>query len=258
MPTNSWKPPAPTPVLPYHLDTPADEYDLNFFWPVPDKMETPGGVRLEPVIPSLHARELFSLLPHTSPVFTHFTFHGPQSLDSLLTFPLEKFRSLPTNTLFLIRDLSYPSAPIAGLIGVLKSDYENRMTEIGPVMVLEKYQRTHVASHAVGLVLRWAFDELGLRRVQWCANSLNAGSVAIAKRFGFDEEGLLRWERVLPVGKGGEEVPEWAREREEEEGREEKKGRHGVIMGMGWDKWREEGKGNVQKMLEREVRRKDD
>ena len=43
-------PPAALPLGDYHIDTPLEEYDLNFCWPV--KALEGSGVRLEPFIVS--------------------------------------------------------------------------------------------------------------------------------------------------------------------------------------------------------------
>jgi hypothetical protein len=69
-------------------------------------------------------------------------------------------------------------------------------------------QRTHVLSHAAGLVIHRILDAeseggLGLRRCQWFANSLNEPSKAAATRLGFKQDGLLRNHRVLGPGKAG-------------------------------------------------------
>ena len=41
-------------------------------------------------------------------------------------------------------------------------------------------------------MMRHAFDELGVRRLEWKCDSLNAPSRAAAKRFGFTFEGIFR------------------------------------------------------------------
>ena len=44
---------------------------------------------------------------------------------------------------------------------------------------------------------------LGLRRVQYQANSRNEKSVGFARRMGFRLEGIVRWQRVLDGSKPG-------------------------------------------------------
>lgn len=55
-----------------------------------------------------------------------------------------------------------------------------------------RYHRTHINTHAVYLLLSFLFDEVNLVRVQWDAVVWNEASIRAAKRFGFQEEGILR------------------------------------------------------------------
>ena len=69
-------------------------------------------------------------------------------------------------------------------------------------------QRTHVLTHAAGLVMRRILDMpeqggLGLRRCQWKTTSLNLPSQNAAKRLGYTPEGVLRAAQVLDLGKEG-------------------------------------------------------
>jgi RimJ/RimL family protein N-acetyltransferase len=79
-------------------------------------------------------------------------------------------------------------------------------TLIAFVITLPPFQRTHVTTNAIGLLLMYALDlppyGLGLRRVQWQANRLDTKSIGIAQKFGFKLEAILRWDgRVLPASK---------------------------------------------------------
>jgi ribosomal-protein-alanine N-acetyltransferase len=49
-----------------------------------------------------------------------------------------------------------------------------------------------LVTHALVLVSRWAFDQLGLRRVGLLADPRNIASVRLAERAGFKREGVLR------------------------------------------------------------------
>jgi RimJ/RimL family protein N-acetyltransferase len=49
-----------------------------------------------------------------------------------------------------------------------------------------------VATHAVRLLARWAFDALGIARLELSCSPDNDASRRVAKRCGFVEEGLLR------------------------------------------------------------------
>ena len=56
------------------------------------------------------------------------------------------------------------------------------------------------ATRGVGLLVGWAFRELGMRRIQALVHPDNAASAAVLERLGFEREGLLRSYR--PGGDG--------------------------------------------------------
>jgi RimJ/RimL family protein N-acetyltransferase len=49
-----------------------------------------------------------------------------------------------------------------------------------------------LAAHALVLVSRWGFDELGLKRIGLLADPRNVASARVAERAGFQREGVLR------------------------------------------------------------------
>ncbi len=53
-------------------------------------------------------------------------------------------------------------------------------------------RRKGVATHAVLLLARWAFDELGIKRLQLTCGPDNHASQRVAERAGFTREALLR------------------------------------------------------------------
>jgi hypothetical protein len=54
-----------------------------------------------------------------------------------------------------------------------------------------------LVTHALRLVSRWAFEELGVRRVGLLADPRNVASLRVAERAGFQREGVLRsWANV--------------------------------------------------------------
>jgi RimJ/RimL family protein N-acetyltransferase len=60
-------------------------------------------------------------------------------------------------------------------------------------------------AEALGLLCRWAFDAVGLRRVELVVDPDNAGSRGVAERAGFRAEGLVR-QRFLHRGEPSDVV----------------------------------------------------
>ncbi|WP_412069365.1 GNAT family N-acetyltransferase [Rubrivirga sp. IMCC43871] len=77
----------------------------------------------------------------------------------------------------------------------------HRRVEIGWTFVAAPWQRTPVNTEAKLLMLRHAFDTLGLTRVEWKTDALNARSRAAILRLGAVEEGTLRHHMVVADGR---------------------------------------------------------
>ena len=171
----------------------------------------------------------------------------------------------PTTILFAIIDktrtdefnVDKDGGALAGTIGLLNTSFENLSTEIGFVVIAPPFQRTHVTSNAVGLLMQYTLDlpdqgGLGLRRVCWQANIPNVASVRAAERMGFRKEGLLKWDRVFhggwETGKVGNNRP---MPRRGENGERQEMGRDTIMLSHCWDDWEEGGRNTVKSIMER-------
>ena len=81
---------------------------------------------------------------------------------------------------------------VAGIASYLNIDPKIGSIEVGAINFSPRLQRTTLATEAMYLMMRRAFDELGYRRYEWKCDSLNAPSRRAAERFGFTHEGLFR------------------------------------------------------------------
>jgi RimJ/RimL family protein N-acetyltransferase len=84
------------------------------------------------------------------------------------------------------------SGKAIGVAAYLRIDPPNGVIEVGHINYSPLLQRTVMATEAMFLMMRRAFDELGYRRYEWKCDSLNAPSRAAAERLGFTYEGLFR------------------------------------------------------------------
>jgi RimJ/RimL family protein N-acetyltransferase len=78
-----------------------------------------------------------------------------------------------------------------GLAGIVDLDLRARQGEIGYVVVVEARGRG-VAGRALRLVTGWAFEGLGLERVELRIDVDNEPSIRVAERAGYRREGVLR------------------------------------------------------------------
>jgi RimJ/RimL family protein N-acetyltransferase len=138
---------------------------------------------------------------------------------------------------------------VAGIVSLSGCNTEHLLAEMG-IVTFKPFQRTHVSSHAVGL-MRYALDlpdqgGLGLRRLQWQTNQANKASVGLALKMGFVQEAVLRWHRVLAPGK--EMGHNGGRERKGDP-REGCAARDTVMLAVCWDDWEDGVREKVESML---------
>ena len=74
---------------------------------------------------------------------------------------------------------------------------EHASIEIGGVYWGPGMARTPLATEALYLFARHAFDDLGYRRFEWKCNNRNEPSKAAATRFGFTFEGIFRQDMII-------------------------------------------------------------
>ena len=127
---------------------------------------------------------------------------------------------------------------LAGFLAYLNMSPANQSTEIGYVITLPQFQRTHVTSNAVGLLLNFALNTtaegcLGLRRVQLRTSMANYTSIRTAEELGFVKEGVLRWDPVFSEkaekqSNGRDDLPRAT---------QGDLARDTVLFGMCWDDW---------------------
>jgi RimJ/RimL family protein N-acetyltransferase len=145
------------------------------------------------------------------------------------------------NCLYAIMDKIKPSevdnidGNYAGIISLNGTNPVNAVTEIG-VVIFPTFQRTHISTNAIGLLLLWTLDPpsaggLGLRRVEWKTHADNAPSRRAALRMGFEFEGIARWQRVCELG-----LPVEALEKRNGT-KGELPGRHTASFSIVWDEW---------------------
>lgn len=233
-----------------------EPYDLNFVFPIPLELST-NKLRLVPFIPRVHAAVYLDGIRGHESMFRHMPLAFENPTD-FLRF-IEEFRRDKSVFLLAAIDTTRPDTnhpewegSLAGLFGLLKTDKTRLATEIGPAIVLPAFQRTHVGSHAVGLLLKYALElppsGLGFRKVNWVASPINDASNNLAKRMGFKLEGVLRWEFVLPAVEGYQKLGKEARAGDAGDGL---LGRDSNVWALCWDDWEESGREIVERAFAR-------
>ncbi len=85
----------------------------------------------------------------------------------------------------------------AGMGSFMRNDAANGVIEIGHIWMSPGLQQTREATETIYLMMRHCFDDLGVRRLEWKCDSLNAPSRKAADRFGFTFEGIFRQHYII-------------------------------------------------------------
>lgn len=89
------------------------------------------------------------------------------------------------------------SGKAVGRQGWMRIFPEHASIEVGGVYWGPAMARSPLATEALYLFARHAFDDLGYRRFEWKCNNRNLPSKAAAERFGFSFEGIFRQDRIV-------------------------------------------------------------
>ncbi|KAH8756402.1 acyl-CoA N-acyltransferase [Diaporthe sp. PMI_573] len=168
--------------------------------------------------------------------------------------------SNPESTAFAIIDKTRgrspedPEGELAGMVSYIRTSKPNLSSEIGAIVVLPKYQRTHVTSNTVGLLMQYGFAPpgeggLGLRRIQWHCSTANAASAKVAERMGFEKVGVIPYHMKYPLGKkygklgNGKPLPPGSHP--------DDVWRDAFYYSLSWDVWEDEARDKVEKAISR-------
>jgi RimJ/RimL family protein N-acetyltransferase len=147
---------------------------------------------LEPVSDARHARDLYQSFAGSDPqgdVWTYLAYGPWESFEQFEGWLKEREASRdPWFYAFIRRD----TGKAAGMGSFMRCDAPNGVIEIGHIWMSPGLQKTREATEAIFLMIRHCFDDLGVRRLEWKCDSLNAPSRKAAERFGFAFEGIFR------------------------------------------------------------------
>lgn len=152
-------------------------------------------VRLEPLAPQ-HAADLYevSTMPGGVERYRWLFSHAPGSLAEMQA-RIEQAESQTDPMYFAVIDKANGKA--VGQQGWMRIRPEHGSIEIGGIYWGLPMARSRLATEALYLFARHAFDDLGYRRFEWKCNDRNEPSKAAALRFGFQFEGLFRQDMII-------------------------------------------------------------
>ncbi len=154
-------------------------------------------VKLEHVSATKHVLNLYESFATSDPNGDVWTYMGYGPFKSFEEFSLWlKDREAARDPWFYAY-VRNDTGKAAGMGAFMRADAANGVIEIGHIWISPAMQRTREATEAIFLMMRHAFDELGVRRLEWKCDSLNAPSRQAADRFGFTYEGTFRQHFII-------------------------------------------------------------
>lgn len=181
-------------------------------------------IKLVPFTISEHAKTVFDNTRDDPQAYAHLSFGPFDSVEGyeklVKTFVEEDETALVLAILLQNTDGEKDKeGEMVGTMGYFCANAEERSIEISLVQIFPKYRRQGFAVDAGRLLIDYALTPvaeggLGLVRVEWNAATTNLESIAVAKRLGFEEIGVIRYEKFLKdgrdrgkVGNGRSKVP---------------------------------------------------
>jgi RimJ/RimL family protein N-acetyltransferase len=154
-------------------------------------------VLLEPLDPDQHCEGLYSASHADEEARRVWTFLPDGPFEDLASFRqwATRMATEPDRLFFAVRDKG--SERLGGMATYLDIRPPHGSIEIGYIWFAPFLQRTPQATEALFLMLRYAFDGLRYRRMQWRCNALNEKSRAAALRLGFTFEGIFYQHMVV-------------------------------------------------------------
>lgn len=151
-------------------------------------------VRLEPLARQ-HAADLFavSTMPGGAERYRWLFSDAPKSLADME----QRIAEASWGDLRYVAVIDKASGKAVGQQGWMRMFPEHASIEIGGVYWGLPMARTPLATEALYLFARHAFDDLGYRRFEWKCNNRNEPSKAAATRFGFQYEGTFRQDLII-------------------------------------------------------------
>lgn len=148
---------------------------------------------LQPLDAGKHSRDLFTAFAGADHLWTYMP-QGPFSAESEYREWVESKQGDHDPYFYAILDQR--SGKALGVASYLRIDPGARSIEVGWITFSPPLQRSRIATEAMFLMMRNAF-ELGYRRYEWKCNVLNASSMRAAQRLGMTYEGTFRQATVV-------------------------------------------------------------
>ena len=156
--------------------------------------------RIEPLDPRTHANELWDA-SHTGPEddrIWDYLGYGPFTDPAVFRNWVRDNAALADPTFYAIRQGK--TGPACGVASFLNIRPKDGVIEIGHIWFGRALQNTRESTEALYLMMRYAMDDLGYRRLEWKCDARNQPSRNAAARLGFGFEGIF-YQHIIVKGR---------------------------------------------------------
>jgi RimJ/RimL family protein N-acetyltransferase len=161
-----------------------------------DRLLFGASVVVEPLDVARHAASLWQAFSADSEGrLWDYMGYGPFANRTAMAATYEKLASGKDPKFYAI--VPKPGRRAEGVASFLRITPEHGTIEIGHICLSPSLQKSRAATEALFLMMRFALDDLGYRRLEWKCDALNAPSRRAAERLGFTFEGIFRHHMVV-------------------------------------------------------------
>ena len=150
--------------------------------------------RLDPLSAERHGPSLYRYSAGHDDIWTYL-FSGPFADQPSFTAWLKARQT--EKDLWFYAYVKRDTGEALGMGSFMRAEPAHGVIEIGNIWMSPVLQRTREGTEAIYLMMRHAFDDLGMRRLEWKCNALNAPSRRAAERYGFAFEGVFRQHLIV-------------------------------------------------------------
>ena|SRR5438105_3645541 len=167
-------------------------------WPLPEPLRFKGrAVELEPMSEG-HVSELWAAAQNAADSWKHLRY-GPFSAESELRNCVMELSACQDQPFWIARPVArYRAEGWLSLCDIYPAD---GAIEIGSIWFSPRMQKTRASTEAVFLLMTYALDVLGYKRLVWRCSAENTPSLRAARRYGFKFEGT--WRSAAPTRRWG-------------------------------------------------------
>ena len=155
-------------------------------------------IKLEPM--KLSHLDAFCLAGNFEQVWQHMPINRCKNKAVALPWITEAIDEMAQEQQLAFVTIDKKTNTVIGSTRLFRLNKKDKKIEIGHTFITPKYQRSYVNSHAKYLMLKHAFEELNMARVEICTHENNQQSRNAITRIGGHFEGILRKHRCSPSG----------------------------------------------------------